>query len=128
MQKDKENLMFITEISFAVALEIAMPAYINGFFHNASLGEFIWFTHTNFYYSGKSFLHKESTLQYHRVTPICKICGAITERNYAGYGTVAIVKLRDDPSNRMTILCCECIRKSDYKRFGAKKNVQLKIF
>lgn len=87
------------------------------FFDRSSVGEFIYFFHQSFYltYGGDK-------VEYTRFDIKCS-CGKYPERNYAGVGTLAIYRAKND----VFCLCCAKCLPDDAVKYSTKKG-QLSLF
>ena len=88
---------------------------LNDFYKYADAGQWIYFTHTPFFYSFPSFgkpWPDGKPCQFHQVNTRCHICGQTADRNYAGYGT--LILQRTGPGVRMNIVCDDHISGSQF--------------
>ena len=121
--------MKVSSLTLNVAWQItSFRSELLEFYTYGLLDQFIYFTHTNFFYSYPIFgmiWPVGKACQFHRVQTCCSICGAEADRNYAGYGTLFL--LRTGPGKRLNIVCDDHIigRKFDSNLFSKK---QLSLF
>ena len=99
--------MTIDKITFQVAWELSSDRQLlKTFYQHAEAGQWIYFTHTPFFYSypifGKIWPDGKSC-QFHQVKTRCHICGQTPDRNYAGYGT--LILQCTGPGARMNLVC-----------------------
>jgi hypothetical protein len=121
--------MKVSSLTLNVAWQITSDRMLlNDFYKYAVKDQFIYFTHTPFFYSypifGKIWPDGKSC-QFQQVQACCSICGSEADRNYAGYGT--LILLRTGLGSRMNIVCDDHIagREFDPLLFN---NVQLALF
>lgn len=123
----------ISTITLNVAQAISSGATfeLNWFFKDAFEDQYMSFCHHNFFYSFPEWNKvwpngKES--EFHRVHTQCNVCGWKPERNYAGVGSLYLLK----SSKRMKLLCREHVanyRKWDPHIEAKPKNpMQLELF
>ena len=127
--------MTITTITLRVALAIGSTELFNRieeFFLNAKACQCTDFVHLNYFYSYPEFGKKWSNgkySEYHEVKTMCHHCGEFPERNYAGYGTINLLKTNAD---RAFCLCNQCARKYGHSRWEkyqtTKQSQQLQLF
>jgi hypothetical protein len=106
------------------------------FFTNANNKHFFNFSHYNFFYSypewGKKWPN-EKICQFHSVDIVCRCCRKKPNRNYAGVGSINLMKSilakRD-----FILLCDNCVKMKDTQLFliqfkqSNKINTQLTLF
>jgi len=101
--------MIVSKLSLHVAWQITSDrSLLNDFCKYAEANQFIYFTHTPFFYSYPIFgkiWPDGKCCQFHQVNTCCHNCGLIPERNYAGYGT--LILQRSGPGNRMNLVCAD---------------------
>ena len=101
--------MKVCSLTFNIAWQIGSDRFLlKQFCKYAEPGQFIYFTHTPFYYSypdfGKAWPDGK-VCQFHQVVTCCHICGQVPVRNYGGYGTLLLQ--RTATGKRMDLLCDE---------------------
>lgn len=101
--------MKVSSLTLNVAWQLNSDrSLLNEFYKYAEAHQFIYFTHTPFYYSypifGKIWRDGKSC-QFHQVNTCCHICGQVPDRNYAGYGTLLLQRTGAD--QRMDLVCIE---------------------
>ena len=121
--------MIIDKISLKVAWELTTDRQLlNTFYQHTDAGQWIYFTHTPFYYSypifGKIWPDGKSC-QFHQVQTSCHICGHTPDRNYAGYGT--LILQRTGPGSRMNLVCDDHISGNQFNP-GLFSQKQLLLF
>lgn len=107
----KINFMKASNLTLNIAWQITSDRFLlNDFYKHAEANQFIYFTHTPFFYSypifGKIWANSKAC-QFHQVNTCCHICGHVPERNYAGYGT--LILQRSGQGNRMNLVCADHI-------------------
>jgi len=106
----------ISTISLNVANAISSGAKfeLNWFFKEAQQNQYMSFSHHNFFYSfpefGKEWPNGKDC-EFHRVHTQCNVCGLKPSRNYAGVGSLYLLK----GGKRMELLCHEHVAK--YKKW-----------
>ena len=106
-----KKIMQVSSLTFNMAWQIGSDRFLlKQFCKYAEPGQFIYFTHTPFFYSypdfGKAWPDGK-VCQFHQVVTSCHICGQVPERNYGGYGTLLLQ--RTATGKRMDLLCDEHI-------------------
>ena len=101
--------MKVSSLTLNVAWHITSDRMLlNDFYKFAERDQFIYFTHTPFFYSypifGKIWPDGKAC-QFHQVNTSCSICGRVPDRNYAGYGTLLLQRTGAD--QRMKLVCIE---------------------
>ena len=104
-----KKIMKVSSLTFNIAWQIGSDRFLlKQFCKYAEPGQFIYFTHTPFFYSypafGKAWPHGKYC-QFHQVVTSCHICGQVPERNFAGYGTLLLQ--RTATGKRMDLVCDE---------------------
>ena len=100
--------MKVSSLTFNIAWHIGSDRFLlKQFCKYAEPGQFIYFTHTPFFYSypdfGKAWPDGK-VCQFHQVVTSCHICGQVPEKNYGGYGTLL---LQRTTGKRMELFCGE---------------------
>ena len=131
----KSSARSISTISYNVASAIVSGSHfgLDQFFSQAPDGTWIMLAHYNFFYSypewGKRWVNGKDH-ESHRVNTMCHVCGSLPDRNFAGIGTIYLVKSSD--SNRVLLMCRNHI--AGYKEWAAspleseRKFTQLELF
>lgn len=132
--------MIISTITLPVALAIGNTSgfkNIEMFMNYANPGQYIDFTHRNFYYSypvfGKQWMSGKDC-EFHRVNTKCNVCNHMPERNFAGIGSIYLLHngIALDQTNRIVLLCQKHIAGylpwSSIKDFRQLKTKQLELF
>ena len=101
--------MKVSSLTFNIAWQIGSDRFLlKQFCKYAEPGQFIYFTHTPFFYSypdfGKAWPDGKYC-QLHQVVTSCHICGHVPERNFAGYGTLLLQRTATD--KRLDLVCDE---------------------
>ena len=121
--------MIIDKISLQVAWELSSDRQLlDTFYKHAEAGQWIYFTHTPFFYSYPIFgklWPEEQTCQFHQVTTCCHICGHTADRNYAGYGPMILQST--GPGKRMNLVCDDHISGNQFNP-GLFVEKQLRLF
>lgn len=103
----------ITHLTYSLAYEITSNRWeLETFNKNAQRNEWISICHTNFFYSYPSWGKKwagDKDCEFHRVETACNCCRAIPDRNYAGYGTLFIMK-SNRPRRDFVLFCSSCAK------------------
>ena len=99
--------MKVSSLTLNVAFQITSNrSELLEFYSHSLTDQFIYFTHTNFFYSypifGKIWPDGKSC-QHHSVITCCSICGRAPDRNFAGYGTLFLQRTGVD--QRMSLFC-----------------------
>ena len=99
----------ISTITLTVCEKIGVALGLNDFekfFQLASEKQYFVFTHYNFLYSypefGKKWANGE-ICQFHRVNTECHICKSVPDRNYAGIGTLYLVKQLESATSKYSV-------------------------
>ena len=101
--------MKVSSLTFNIAWQIATDRFLlDVFYKHANPRQFIYFTHTPFFYTypdfGKTWSDKKYC-EFHQVDTFCHICGEAPNRNFAGYGTLLLQCT--GAGNRMNLICDE---------------------
>ena len=101
--------MKVSSLTLNIACHIGSDRFsLDLFYKYAKPGQFIYFTHTPFFYSypdfGKAWPDGKYC-QFHQVVTSCHICGQVPERNYGGYGTLLLQRTAN--GKRMVLVCDE---------------------
>jgi hypothetical protein len=115
----------ITHLNYKLAYEITSNrTELDLFMKKGQMHEFIFFTHTNFFYSypiwGKKWKNNKSS-EFHKVETACKMCGHLPDRNYAGYGTLFLQKSYLDRRD-FVLFCHSCKNWQNTKQFNTTEN------
>ena len=99
--------MKVSQLTLNVAFQITSNRFeLLEFYSHSLTDQFIYFTHTNFFYSypifGKIWPDGKAC-QFHRVQTCCSICGQAPDRNFAGYGSLLLQRTGVD--QRMSLVC-----------------------
>lgn len=117
----------ISKISKRLAKAINTSSFFKyHFFEKAKENEYIELCHYNFFYSFPEFGKKWNNgndCEFHKVETKCSCCSKTPERNFAGIGTIYIVK-RDF----FTLLCRSCLGNSIEFERKRQKAIQMSLF
>lgn len=122
----------VRSISLPVALRLNSESFsgLEDFFARASKGEYMMFTHRNYYYSTPKWGEKwqgGKDFQFHKVDVKCSVCGYMPERNVSAVGTMFLVK--DEKPDRAMIVCPDhVVGHTEYVRNKEKRIIQLTLF
>lgn len=108
--------MKVSALTLKIAWQLTTDrSLLNDFYKLAGANQFIYFTHTPFFYSypifGKIWPGGKSC-QFHQVNTCCLICSHTPDRNYAGYGT--LILHRTGPGARMNLVCADHISGTEF--------------
>ncbi len=124
----------VTHLTYAVAYKITSGRWdLEAFMKQAKPGEYLMFTHTNFFYSGPEWGKKwpdGKCSEFHGVQTACNCCRAVPDRNYAGYGTLYLMK-SNLPRRDFVLFCHSCAKWRNTAPFdlsNTKQPIQYKLF
>lgn len=101
--------MKVSSLTLPVAWQIASDMFLlKKFCKFAEPGQFIYFTHTPFFYSAPDFgkaWPDNKNCEFHQVDTFCHICRQAPDRNFFGNGTLLLQCTGN--GKRMALVCDE---------------------
>jgi hypothetical protein len=97
--------MKVSSLTFTIAWEIGSDRFLlDDFYKHADQQQFIYFTHQISFILIRNLGKRpsEKCSQFHQVHTGCHVCGCEQNRNYAGYGS--LILLRSGVLGKMNIL------------------------
>lgn len=140
-------IMALTYLSLKVAEAITSSTLfqLQDFVSNAPTNQWIPFTHYNFYYSYPEWSKKwhnikdHTATMFHKIETACHCCRKTPTRNYAGVGTLYMLKSninnKDKRAHKLLLFCSSCVKWRNtmpykHNNISAPKiyNTQLSLF